>query len=423
MPGHKGKDYCDDITEIHGIDGLYLDSGIILESETNASELFGSEKTCYSTEGASQCIKSMLHLAKMLCTNGKRGTVLAGRNAHSSFIASACLADFDVCWLYGKGDNYLSCNIDEIELENAILNCSEKPFAVYITSPDYLGNTADIKALSNVCKKHKILLLVDNAHGAYTKFLKESEHPLDLGADMCCDSAHKTLSALTGGAYLHISKNALYKDELCACVKGVMSLYGSTSPSFPILCSLDKVNREISSKDYRTKLYDVIARLNLLKKFLEVCGYGLAGSERLKLTIDAHSRGYTGKELNDILEKNNIYCEFFDDRFIVLMVSHNTRMPELDYLETVLLDIPKKEKIDNAPFSSVRCTQKMTIRQAMYSKKELVSVDKSPGRVFASPTLSCPPAVSIVVCGEELSQSAIELLKHFGTTEVLVTKE
>ena len=63
-------------------------------------------------------------------------------------------------------------------------------------------------AKEGILDKYNVPLLVDNAHGAYLKFLDESNHPMDLGAAMCCDSAHKTLPALTGGAYLHINKKA-----------------------------------------------------------------------------------------------------------------------------------------------------------------------------------------------------------------------
>ena len=98
-------------------------------------------------------------------------------------------------------------------------------------------------------------------------------------------------------------------------------------------------------------------------------------------------------------------------------------MRELEYLESVLLSIHAREKIEEKHFSVVKCDQKMSIRDAMLSKKELVPVDKSLGRIFASPTLSCPPAVSVIVCGEEINKSAIELLKQLGTNEVLVTKE
>ena len=50
MPGHKGKAFlgCEhlDLTEIKGADALYEADGIIAESERNASELFGSQRTC-----------------------------------------------------------------------------------------------------------------------------------------------------------------------------------------------------------------------------------------------------------------------------------------------------------------------------------------------------------------------------------------
>ncbi|MBQ6722724.1 MAG: amino acid decarboxylase, partial [Clostridia bacterium] len=72
--------------------------------------------------------------------------------------------------------------------------------AVWLTSPDYLGRRADLRAAAEVCRRYGVPLLVDNAHGAYLRFLEPDAHPLTLGADACCDSAHKTLSCLTGAA-------------------------------------------------------------------------------------------------------------------------------------------------------------------------------------------------------------------------------
>ena len=69
MPGHKGKSFlgCEslDITEIAGADVLYSAKGIIKESEENASRLFGTERTLYSTEGSSLAIRAMLYLASL----------------------------------------------------------------------------------------------------------------------------------------------------------------------------------------------------------------------------------------------------------------------------------------------------------------------------------------------------------------------
>ena len=146
MPGHKGVNLLGfehlDITEIDGADSLYEADGIIAESEANASQLFGCD-TFYSAEGSSQCIRAMLYLA---CIGAdKKPLIMAGRNAHKTFLSAAALIDFDIQWLYGdKQDSYLSCSISAEYLEKTLQNSERKPAAVYITSPDYLGNTADI---------------------------------------------------------------------------------------------------------------------------------------------------------------------------------------------------------------------------------------------------------------------------------------
>ena len=160
MPGHKGADKLGfehlDITEFQGADDLYHPSGIIAESEKNASDIFGFS-TYYSTEGASQCIRAMMHLIALYGkTTGKKPVIAAGRNAHKTFISAVALLDFDVLWLSPKENkSYLSCNITPEELDKFLQRQQEKPVAVYITSPDYLGNLADIKALAEVCHKMK----------------------------------------------------------------------------------------------------------------------------------------------------------------------------------------------------------------------------------------------------------------------------
>ena len=169
MPGHKGKNQLGvehlDITEIDGADSLYEASGIIQKSEENASRLFGCP-TFYSTEGSSQCIRAMLYLAVLWAKErGKPPVIAAGRNAHKTFLTGAALLDLDVRWLYPKnGGSYLSCNLTPEAVEAALEQ--ETPTAVYLTSPDYLGNVADIAGIAEVCHRHGTLLLVDNAHGA-----------------------------------------------------------------------------------------------------------------------------------------------------------------------------------------------------------------------------------------------------------------
>ena len=246
MPGHKGSGFLGiekyDITEIDGADVLYHSGGIIRESEDIASELFGSARTVYSCEGSSLSIRAMLYLALLYGRSiGRKPVILAARNAHKVFMTACALLDFETVWMLPEsGSGVVSCVITPKELDKKLSEMEEKPVAVYITSPDYLGFMSDIGGLSEVCKAHGVLLLVDNAHGAYLAFTEKNMHPISLGADMCCDSAHKTLPVLTGGGYLHISENAptFFKDN----AENAMSIFASTSPSYIIMQSIDLAN-------------------------------------------------------------------------------------------------------------------------------------------------------------------------------------
>jgi arginine decarboxylase len=424
MPGHKGKTFigCEkyDITEIDGADSLYQASGIIMRSEKNAGAVFGAD-TFYSAEGSSLSIKAMLHLALLFGREkGKRPLIAAGRNAHKAFINAAALLDFDIMWLTGKEEeSYLSCRIDPEYLDKKISVSQIKPSAVYITSPDYLGNITDIKGLSEVCRRHGILLLVDNAHGAYLKFLKQSRHPIDLGADICCDSAHKTLPVLTGGAYLHLSHSlpGFFRQN----AKQALALFGSTSPSYIILQSLDRANNYLTD-GYRERLSSFIYKIRKMKECLSDC-YCFSGDEDLKLTIDAKKHGYTGLSLANELAKRNIICEFADPDFTVLMLTPETGEEGLLKLKKALLDIPSKPALMSRPPAVKIPKTAVSVRSAVFSQSEIISSDQAQGRIAACADYGCPPAVPIVVSGEIIDGNVIECFNYYGIKTCSVIKE
>lgn len=413
MPGHKGEKYLGtepfDITEIKGADSLFEADGIIKESENNASSLFGSGATVYSTEGSSLCIRTMLALViKYALSQNKKPYIMAGRNAHKAFISACALLDFDFSYIPEKEcPSYLTCNIDYDKAEERIK--LEKPVALYITSPDYLGIISDIKSLSKICEANDVILIVDNAHGSYLNFLSDNRHPLALGAHMCCDSAHKTLPALTGGAYLHISKSA--PEFFAENVKSVMSLFASTSPSYLTLQSLDLANASLAS-DYPSRLNQYIEKLAKMKSNLSEIGFKDVSEEPLKVSIMTKKYGYTGYEFAEELRKRNIECEFSDPDFTVLMFTPDNVNPNI--VEEKILSIPKKQSINTVPPSYTFPERVMSVKEAVFSKSKKIHVSQSEGCILSSLNVGCPPAVPIVVCGERINRMAIALFEYYG---------
>ena len=447
MPGHKGQSILGfepwDITEIKGADELYEAEGIIAESEANATRLFGTAHTYYSTEGSSQCIRAMLCLALQAAPRtGKRPVLLAARNAHKALLYAAALLDFDIEWLWPAPEDacaLCSCPVSAARLTAALHAMEQqgrKPFGIYVTSPDYLGGVQDIAALAAVCKTFDLPLLVDNAHGAYLRFLPENRHPIALGAAMCCDSGHKTLPVVTGGAYLHLGKNAPIQDE--TAVRNALALFGSTSPSYLILQSLDKCN-QILAEGYPLRLLQCCGYLTRLRRELNEAAAAkhclvplVLESEPLKVTLDAAALGMTGTELAEALRSAKVECEYADPRYVVLMFTPANPPQDFERLTSAVLHIvenltgpfPLPEE-NNREFLELehKLHTCCSIRQAVFAPQEQVPTEQAVGRICAMPTVSCPPAIPIVVSGEKITSAAVRLMQKHHVMQVAVLRK
>lgn len=420
MPGHKGSGSlgCEgfDITEVSGADELYESGGIIAESEANAAALFGAGRTCYSTEGSSQCIRAMLRLSMLRRPDG---VILAARNVHKAFVYGAALLGLEVRWLWPEETGSLcSCRISPERLEAALAELPAPPAAVYVTSPDYLGGMADVRGLAEVCHRHDTLLLVDNAHGAYLHFLEKPLHPLDLGADLCCDSAHKTLPVLTGGAYLHLSRGV--PEELRREAKQALALFGSTSPSYLTLCSLDGCNAYLAGP-FRQDLAEWTALLGKTRQTLRQNGWQAEESDPLRLTLRAPEK-MTGVMLAQRLREAGMECEYADGDHLVLMLTPQNRPEELHRLiETLGRNERPPKPAERLLLPKAK--QEMSIREAMLRPQERVPAEKALGRICGSPTVACPPAIPIAVSGEKIGPEAAALFRRYSVESVEVVKE
>ena len=415
MPGHKGRAYLGaeplDITEIDGADNLYAPAGIIAESERVASALFHCP-TYYAAEGSSLAIRAMLYLARM--RSGK-AAVLAGRNAHRAFVSAAALLDLDVHWLFPRADEtYQRCTVTAADVDAALgagdFGC------VYLTDPDYLGSRADLRAIAEVCRRRSVLLAVDCAHGAYLHFLPQPSYPTDLGADLCCASAHKTLPVLTGGAYLHVREDLRIPPLL---VREALSLFGSTSPSYLILQSLDLCNRYLET--FPQLLRDFLPHTDRLRRMLTDAGWTLCGAEPLKVTLCPQSRGYTGDQLTRALVLNNIYCEYHDRTYLGLMCTPQNTPEELRKTADVLAPLPARPPLPQDAPPVCRPQRVLSLREAILSARETLPADQCVGRVLACAAATCPPAVPIVQCGERIDEAAVRALLYYGVRTCAVT--
>lgn len=417
MPGHKGNHPYDvlkhisayDITEITGADELYEAEGIIDQSEKNTAVLYETKHTSFSAGGSTLCIQAML---KLVLNEGD--TVIAGRNVHTSFVNTCALLNINPYFVLPEFNDsfFVSGEISCEKIEKAILDCPNAK-AVYITSPDYLGCISDVKAISDVCHRHNKLLIVDNAHGAHLKFLQRDIHPITLGADFCCDSAHKTFPVLTGGAYLHVNKNSnITKEE----VKTAMSLFGSTSPSYLIMMSLDLNNKYLSEKA-KTDFKDFEGKITQIYSLMSEKGFRKLSrkTDVTKLTFDAYSASMTGKELKEHFNNFDIEPEYTALRHVVLMLSPFNSNMDFMRLTDAIKAIEKKPTTDLVIEENVKINalpkRVVSVRKAMLGKTKSINIDCSEGEIAGQIKIKCPPGVPIVIPGEIIDKETQILLK------------
>ncbi|MCM1008030.1 MAG: aminotransferase class I/II-fold pyridoxal phosphate-dependent enzyme [Ruminococcus flavefaciens] len=423
MPGHKGKTLCggfekmfeSDITEIAGADSLFESNGIIAESEKNMSSLYKTAATVYSAGGSTLCIQAMLAIMK-----NENRKVFAARNVHRAFLNAVALLDIDVEWImpeYSAG--ILSGELHPEIIEEKLKLCRQ-PSCVYVTSPDYTGKTADIRAISEVCRRYGSRLLVDNAHGAHLAFFEKNVHPIALGADICCDSAHKMLPALTGAAMLHTGRS-----EYAALLKPSMSLFASTSPSYLIMLSLDLCNKYISesiSDDIKSN-FEYLERLR--KDFSGELIF--ADTEPFHVTIKASESGFDGNEFAEILRKNGVECEYSDRWTVILLMSPMSREDDYTRLSyalkrTVSLAERCESRSNSGNFLQNLPERAMSIRSAVFSTCEEIHVEMSEGRICGAVRVPCPPAIPIAASGEIIDRECIKIFQKYGISAINVLK-
>ena len=405
-PGHKNSPtalpqdlYTLDFTELPGTDSLFDASGPILEAERLAAELFGTVRTCLSAGGCTLCIQAMLRLA--LPQGGK---VLCSRVIHRGAVNAMALLGLEPVWVMPED-------------VAAALGANPDVGAVYVTSPDYYGRLLDIASISAACAGRGIPLLVDNAHGAHLMFTHPKLHPILLGAAVTADSAHKTLGVLTGGAWLQISEKRYAEDA-----KRAMALFGSTSPSYPVMASLDW------AREWLRKHPD--AFVSVQHRAAEIRGLaasrGIAVPEGVcdptRITLETASVGLSGTRAAELFRRAGVEPEYADARYVVLIATPFNTEDDFRRVRDAVQGFPIGKPLPRGPELPPLPSAAMGLREAIFAAAETVPLKNAIGRVAAEAACPCPPGVPVVMPGERVTREAAEFLLGYGFFQLEVIK-
>lgn len=412
VPGHKGNKaaiprfgewLAYDLTEIEGADDLSHPSDTLAQSQQNMSKAYGSGATLYSASGSTSCIQAMLTL---FVPSGH--TVVMARGCHVSAIRALAFIDAHPIWVLPQISTGQPSPPD---IEAALKNSNAK--AVYLTSPNYEGQIADIPAISAICRQYNAVLLVDNAHGAHLRFLPQNLHPLSLGADACADSAHKTLPCLTPAALLHLRDASLAQSA-----RQTLNLYSSTSPSYPVLQSLDwaaglLLTNPPSFAHAAQQLADVAQSIPHLVQ---------PSDDPLKLCLKPALGGWQALQVNHALEAAGIFAELADSERIILMASPYNTPQDFALLAKALQPFYPKAPLAVDATQPPLPPQVCSIRQAVFGAKVALPVNESAGRVCAGMHAPCPPGVPLVLPGELILPQTSLAMQSGGILQVDVLK-
>jgi len=418
-PGNKGHlDGIDDVfaafsqydvTELTDSDDLYNPKSAILEAEQAAQKFYNTNLTIFSAGGATLCIQTALSLFR-----GKK--VLFERNTHSSIHTSSAFLDIDSVYIHNQINDFgipEAINFNELE---KFLEKDPEIEAFFITSPNYYGVCADIKNIKKVCEKFNVTLIVDQAHGSHL-FLSDKSLSATDKADIIIDSAHKTLPVLTGGAFLHFNIDISREKA-----KNLMRNFGSTSPFFPILASLDYARNWCETIGQEITL-NINKNIKKLQKIIINNGYFIKNNnfqDIYHLTIITEN---DGEVLNNQLYENNIIAEMHDKNTVLLLFSPTNIQNDFDIITDFFESHPYNKKIIPKKYIIPKLETVIKTKTAMFANNKALKLKNSVNKICHKAVFAYPPGTPIILPGEKISAEMIDFIKNnyeIDTVHVLI---
>ncbi|MFC7322340.1 aminotransferase class I/II-fold pyridoxal phosphate-dependent enzyme [Halobacillus campisalis] len=401
-----------DATEITGLDDLHGADGVIEEAQKLASAFFNSDDTRFLVNGSTSG-----NLASIMAVCRPGDKVIVQRNSHKSILHGIELANAQPVFLMPEHEEetqrYSRVTVDLVQ---EALSAFPEAKAVILTYPDYFGRAYDIQKIIEVVHRYEIPVIVDEAHGVH--FTLGSPFPissLDAGADVVIQSAHKMAPAMTMASFLHSRDNRVDKTRLSY----YLQLFQSSSPSYPLLASLDLARHFLSAFGTHHKK-EILEHVSEVKEVLKDSSYPFEVlpaqnvDDPLKITLQTFAP-WTGFEVAKELEEQEIHPELATSDQVLLTVGLRS------HIKSGIL----KERLERVKWQLKNELPHGTIEAEALKFKKLQTLDiqyedlqhKTPafidwrdasGRICAESVIPYPPGIPLIMKGERIKPESID---------------
>ena len=418
MPGHKQRtDFTElsrlDVTELPKTADLHAESTAVSEANALLSRLYKSKRSFIMSGGSTTAIHAMIAAAV------KPGeTLLVTPDCHMSVI--------NICAVMGVNIRVADIDFDsEFVVSRGIksvlksLNKYPDICAVLSTSPTYYGVCSDIGRIANECHMHGKPLLVDEAHGAHFIASDKLYDSSSQYADLVCHSAHKTLNALTGAAYLHINGDLIQP----ARVRRFINIFESSSPSYVIAASADIARAELENGDAWENTIDVCEEFKSRIKLLGIAP--LDNNDPTRVVLNFKKFNTTGYEIETILsEKYGIDIEMADMTNIILIVTPQNTAEDLDKLYSALAEVTGGLTSRNLADIAIQPISRGGLikpHSALFSKGCEVEIENAAGLKSRATVTAYPPGTPVIFAGEVITDAHIRAICKLRSAGAKIT--
>lgn len=406
MPGHKGRGMkwlsaAMDMTELKDTDDLFGPESGIEKAQQAMAVSASAGATLMLTGGSTSGM-----LAMLLSAAQPGDSVIMPRGVHHSAVSGCILGGIQPIWIGEELDGEQMPVLREEAVLRAIARHPEAR-AVLITRPDYYGRVMPLRKIVAAAHEKGMLVLVDEAHGAHFNWWPEPESAGRLGADYWVQSAHKTLGALTPGAWLHMSN-----PEWMEKTRARLRLIHTSSPSFLVMTSLDETRAWMDENGLRA-LRRLMGWARALRARVETMP-GLYDAARTfenfdptRLTIDVSGRGITGWRAQAELSAAGVEVEMADHRRVVAILSVHDRKEDLERLGNALEALPFEMSPVQRAASPVFAQAVLSPRQAALGRVRKIPLEQAAGCICARSVGLYPPGIAWMAPGDRISRMQI----------------